>query len=90
MQRIVVDEMALIVKSTATCCVNLIAEYSRIVANDAVDSMPSVLSHQLVKLRGREFSDTNKEIFVSPHQECTNCKEAHEYPKTQVWRMALR
>jgi hypothetical protein len=49
--------MAAFVKSIATCYVNLIAGLANIVAerdsvNDAAESMPPVLPHQLVKLRG--------------------------------------
>jgi hypothetical protein len=55
--------MAAVVKSIATCSVNLIAGLTNIVAgrdsvNHAAISMPPVLPHQLVKLRGREFADT--------------------------------
>jgi hypothetical protein len=58
-----VDEMAVVVKSIATCSVNLIAGLTNIVAerdsvNHAAESMPPALPHQLVKLRGREFADS--------------------------------
>jgi hypothetical protein len=61
-EKISVDEMAAVVKSIATCSVNLIAGLTNIVAerdsvNHAAESMPPVLPHQLVKLRGREFAD---------------------------------
>lgn len=55
------DEKAVVVKSIATCCVDLLAGLASIAAerdsrNDAADSMPPVLPHQLVKLRGRDFA----------------------------------
>jgi hypothetical protein len=61
-EKISVDEMAAIVKSIATCSVNLVAGLTIIVAerdsvNDAAESMPPVLPPQLVKLRGREFAN---------------------------------
>jgi 7,8-dihydro-6-hydroxymethylpterin-pyrophosphokinase len=54
--------MAAVVKSISTCSVNLIAGLANIVAerdsvNDAAKSMPPVLPHELVKLRGREFAN---------------------------------
>jgi hypothetical protein len=54
--------MAAIVKSIATCSVNLVAGLTNIIAerdsvNDAAESMPPVLPHQLVTLRGREFAN---------------------------------
>jgi hypothetical protein len=60
--KISVDEMAVVVKSNETCSVNLIAGLTNIVAerdsaNHAAESMPPVLPHQLVKLRGREFAN---------------------------------
>ena len=56
------EAMTPIVKNIATCCVELIAKIAAIVCerdsrNDAADFMPPVLPHQLVKLRGREFSN---------------------------------
>ena len=56
------NEMAEVIMSIATCSVNLIAGLANIVAerdsrNDAAESMPPVLPHQLVKLRGREFTN---------------------------------
>jgi hypothetical protein len=55
-----VDEMAVVIKSIATCSVNLIAGLARIVAeldsrNDAADFIPLVLPHQLACLRGQDF-----------------------------------
>jgi hypothetical protein len=62
MAKIDLDEMALVVKSVATCSVNLIAALASIVAerdslNIASHSLPPVVPHQLVKLRGLEFAD---------------------------------
>jgi hypothetical protein len=60
MEKIDLDEMALVVKSVATCSVNLIAALASIVAErDSLTSrsLPPVVPHQLVKLRGLEFSD---------------------------------
>jgi hypothetical protein len=62
MEQIRADEMAEVIKSIATCSVNLIAGLANIVAerdsrNDAAESMPPVLPHQLVKLRGQEFAN---------------------------------
>jgi len=59
------DEMAELVKGLAVCTVNLIAGVIYIVAerdssNEAAAEMPPVLPHQIVMLRGREFSDILK------------------------------
>ena len=56
------DEMAAIVKRISTCCDELVARLASIVVEcdsrkDAADFMPPVLSHQLVQLRGRDFTD---------------------------------
>ena len=61
MEEIGAVEKAAIVRSLATCCVEMISRIATIVAerdsrNDAADFMPPVLPHQLVKLRGREFA----------------------------------
>jgi hypothetical protein len=60
MEKIDLDEMPLVVKSVATCSVNLIPALASTVAacdspNIASHSFPHVL--QLVKLRGLEFAD---------------------------------
>ena len=62
MEQISREEMAFTIKNLARLSVNLIAAIARIVAerdsrNDAAEVMPPALPHQLVKLRGREFSD---------------------------------
>ena len=51
------DEMTAVVKSIATCCVELVARLKSIVAErdsmkNAADFMPPVLPYQLAKLRG--------------------------------------
>ena len=60
-EQIAIDEMAVVVKRISTCSVKLIACLARIVAkcdllNDAADSMPPVLPHQLMKLCNQEFA----------------------------------
>lgn len=59
------DTMNVLVKGLAVCTVNLIAGVISVVAerdssNEAAAQMPPVLPHQLVSLRGREFSDILK------------------------------
>lgn len=59
------EAMAELLKSLAVCTVNLIAGVISIVAerdlsNEAAMEMPPVLPHQLVMLRGREFSEILK------------------------------
>ncbi|CAK9209291.1 unnamed protein product [Sphagnum troendelagicum] len=59
------EAMAELLKSLAVCTVNLIAGVISIVAerdssNEAATEMPPVLPHQLVMLRGREFSEILK------------------------------
>jgi hypothetical protein len=59
------EAMAELLKSLAVCTVNLIAGVISIVAerdssNEAATEMPLVLPHQLVMLRGREFSEILK------------------------------
>ena len=55
-------EMANVIMNIATCSVELIARIAAICverdsSNNPTDSMPPVLPHQLVKIRGREFSN---------------------------------
>ncbi|CAI5705317.1 unnamed protein product [Peronospora farinosa] len=57
-----VEEVASNVKNIVISCVIMIAGLANIEAerdsrNDAADSIPPVLPHQLVRLRGREFTD---------------------------------
>ncbi|CAH0488589.1 unnamed protein product [Peronospora farinosa] len=54
--------MASVVKNIAISCVEMIAGLANILVeldsrNDAPASMPPVLPHQLVRLRGRELTD---------------------------------
>jgi hypothetical protein len=61
-EKIGLDEMALVIKSVATCSVNLITALASAVAesdslNIASHSLPSVVPHQLVKFHGLEFAD---------------------------------
>ena len=56
------DEMAAVVKSVATCCVELFASLASIMAErdsriNADDFMRLGLPHHLFKLRGRYFAD---------------------------------
>jgi hypothetical protein len=84
METIDVEEMAEVIKSIATCSVNLIAGLERIVAkldlrNDAADFMPPALPHQLVKLRGQEFAEIvikqKERLFVRGSPQTMECIE---------------
>ena len=57
-----VIECALVVNSIVTCFVELVSGLAKIFVerdfrNDAIDVMPPILPRQLVKLRGREFTN---------------------------------
>jgi hypothetical protein len=61
-EKIDLGEMALVIKSVATCSVNLITALASAVAerdslNIASHSLPSIVPHQLVKFHGLEFAD---------------------------------